>query len=212
LIVGVAQVVLNTAELDAAATPWLEAGFETSFRAEGLANHPAKAPFQAAARERLDMVHLAAAARPAVELTRYEGAPPRGATVYTLDEGAVRVAAWNPAASAKFWGALRFSDAGDGRLESSAPLPAWKLAVVLEAADPVPEVTSVDAEGCVLVTALSTSVDSDLRALERSGLLLRSTPSWSEKVAGRELTVAFVEGPSGELVELLQTPPRRGDD
>ena len=47
--------------------------------------------------------------------------------------------------------------------------------------------------------------------LEETGLLLRSTPSWLETAAGRSVAVAFVEGPSGELVELLEAH-RSSDD
>ncbi len=33
-------------------------------------------------------------------------------------------------------------------------------------------------------------------------------PPWDEEVDGRSLRVAMVEGPSGELIELLQLPRR----
>ena len=58
MILGVAQFVLNVADLDRACAPYLEAGWRETFRAEGLPNHPAKAGLQAVPRRTLDMVHL----------------------------------------------------------------------------------------------------------------------------------------------------------
>lgn len=44
----------------------------------------------------------------------------------------------------------------------------------------------------------------DLERLRDAGLLSRLAPRWEESIDGRLLRVAMAEGPSGELIELLQ--------
>ena len=206
MTVGVAQVVVNTADLDALCRSYVARGWKETFRADRLPNHPAKTPFQATERSALDMSHMTLAASTSVEVTRYVGGPPEGATVYELDEGGVRLRACEPRASRAFWGALGFSCQGGDVLEARAMLPAWQLRMALAPSDGEPPRTSVDAEGCVLVTVLTTAIERELEQLAATGLLKRFTSAWEERVAGRTVTVAFVEGPSGELVELLEVP------
>jgi catechol 2,3-dioxygenase-like lactoylglutathione lyase family enzyme len=206
MAVGVAQIVVNTGNLDALRSSYLTRGWRESFRAERLPNHSAKVPFQAVARRTLDMAHLTFAARTSVEVTRYADQPPAGATVYSLDGAAVRLRACEPRASRAFWRALGFTHVEGEVFEARAPLPAWRLRVTLHPTDGDRPCTSVDADGCVLVTMLTTTVERELERLVATDLLLRRTPAWQEEVAGRTVTVAFVEGPSGELVELLQVP------
>jgi catechol 2,3-dioxygenase-like lactoylglutathione lyase family enzyme len=210
MTVGAAQVVVNVADLDAVCGSYLARGWEETFRARRLPNHPAKIPFQAIERSALDMSHLALDATPAVEVTRYAGHPPAGATVYELDGAALRggavvgVRTCEPRASHAFWRALGFAQRDENVLEARAMLPAWQLQVALRPSGGERPHTSVDAEGCVLVTLLTTAIERELERLAASGLLLRFTAAWEEEVGGRMVTVAFVEGPSGELVELLQ--------
>lgn len=211
MIAGVAQIVLNVADLDRACAPYLADGWRETFRVTSIPNHAAKAPLQAARRRALDMVHLTPAEGIAVEFTCYEGAPPAGETVYELD-GHVRVHAGELERSRAFWQALGFSERADGLLEAGALLPGWRLALELVDSDRVHPATSVDAEGCVLVTVLTTAIEPELERLRGSGLLLRFTPSWTEQIGTRTAVVAIVEGPSGELVELLQAPRRTARD
>lgn len=89
-------------------------------------------------------------------------------------------------------------------LEARAMFPAWQLRVALQPSSGERPHTSVDADGCVLVTLLTTTIERELERLAATGLLLRFTSAWEEQVGGRTVTVAIVEGPSGELVELLQ--------
>ena len=212
MIVGAAQVVVNVADLEPARAELLaEPGTKETFAALDLANNPVKAPFQGAPRERMAMVHLTPAEGLAVELTRYEGAPPAGTAAYKLrreGEGPPVVVApgGDREASERFWTeGLRFTSDEAGRLAAPAMHPAWRLGLEL-GSEPAAGTTTVDAEGCVLVTLLTTSIDRELERLQGTGLLLRSTASWTEQVADRQTRVAFVEGPSGELVELLQAP------
>jgi len=233
MTIGVAQVVVNAADLDAVCRPYLARGWKETFRANRLPNHPAKIPFQAIERSMLDMSHLAFDARPSVEVTRYAGHLPAGATVYELDgaivrngaavrdgaagDGAavrkravvrdtavVRLRACEPRASRAFWRALGFASRSENVLEARTMLPAWQLQLALRPSSGERPRTSVDAEGCVLVTLLTTAIERQLERLAASGLLLRFTSAWEEQVGGRTVAVAFVEGPSGELVELLQ--------
>jgi len=44
----------------------------------------------------------------------------------------------------------------------------------------------------------------DLERLRDAGLLSRLAPRWEESIDGRLLRVEMAEGPSGELIELLQ--------
>jgi len=208
MIVGVAQIVLNVADLDETSAPYIAGGWQETFRVESLPNHPAKAGLQAERRTALDMVHLTPPAGTAVELTRYEGAPPAGETVYELDRR-VRVHAADLERSRAFWHALGFAERSDGLLEARAMLPAWRLVVELRPSDGARAQTTVDAGGCVLVTVLTTAIEPELERLRATGLLLRFTPSWTEQIAMRTTVVAIVEGPSGELVELLQAPRRQ---
>ena len=58
----------------------------------------------------------------------------------------------------------------------------------------------------MLVSLVTSNVDAELARLHRGDVLRRATAAWDEDVAGRTLRVAIVEGPAGELVELLQIP------
>ena len=121
----------------------------------------------------------------------------------------------DPEASREFWtGGLGFTERGEGdegaALGFEAMMPSWSLAaVVTGTADERP--TQVDAEGCVLATMLTRDLDRELARLRELAPAGRTTGSWSELVGGREVRVAFVEGPGGELVELLEPldRPRR---
>jgi hypothetical protein len=225
VILGVAQVVLNLPEIEPARHALAAAGYELSFEERGIPNHPAKAPFQGVEREALDMVHLAAPGALAVELTAYSGGPPAGRAAFGLaaqDGGLFEVdapataparavvAATDSEASERFWSeGLGFRPAAGGHLEYRAVLPDWRFEIELRPDGGAAGETTVDAHGCVLVTMLATHVERELERLA-GGLSLRSTAAWQEQVAGRPLTVALVEGPSGELVELLQAPARDG--
>ena len=213
MILGAAQVVINVERLEDAERDLAEAGYAATFREASLANHPAKEPFQARPRTQLAMSHFTPPSPGmAVELTAYAGDAPAGAAPYELvrRDGlveAVRVRCAEPDASRAFWNAgLGFRDGG-GALEFAAISAAWRLRVVLEPRDDPAPATSVDAPGCVLVTMLSTDLARDLATLAAEQPLGRSTEPWTERVGGRDVTVAVIEGPSGELVELLQ-PPR----
>jgi hypothetical protein len=208
VILGVAQIVLNVADLDAAAAPLLAAGCEETFSVVALPNHPAKRSMQSQERASLDMRHFSAPEGVAVELTRYGGAPPAGAIVYRRDGEGLALHAAEPAASEQFWSELGFAAVAPGRLENRAMLPAWRLAITLEPLEEPRRPTTVDAAGCVLVTMLTTDVDRELARLADTGLLLRSTAVWNEEIADRTPRVAMIEGPSGELIELLEAPRR----
>jgi catechol 2,3-dioxygenase-like lactoylglutathione lyase family enzyme len=151
------------------------------------------------------MVHLTPREGTAVELTRYEGEPPAGDTVYELGDH-VRVHASDMERSRAFWAALGFSPQPDGLLNARAMLPAWRLTLELVSSDGARRESTVDADGMVLVTVLTTAIEPELERLRGTGLLLRFTPSWTEQIGNRTVVVAIVEGPSGELVELLQAP------
>jgi hypothetical protein len=203
VIVGVAQVVLNVADAEVEAARWEAAGYARSFAVADLPNHPAKTALQGAPRDALAMIHLTAPEpAPAVEVTAYAGAPPAGRAAYTWDGTAARATVTDVAASTAFWcDDLGFVDDGTGVLRSPGLLPSMRLDVTLvedRDADPA----TVDADGCVLVTVLSTDASGDA---ERLG-----GEAWTETVAGRELHVAMVRGPGGEPVEILQVPTRRG--
>ena len=212
MIVGVAQVVLNVADLDGASRRYAADGWTTSFRCTGIPNHAAKSPFQATPRAALDMAHFAKTDATAVEITSYAGGPPAGEAAYELIDGGVQVRAGDPEASRRFWAALGFVEQRPGILEARALAPAWRLRVVLEAVDRPHPSNSVDADGCVLVTILSTAIKPDFERLRATGLLVQSAPPWDELIAERTTTVAMVEGPSGELVELLQAPRAKRDE
>lgn len=212
MIVGVAQLVLNVPDLEAEVRAHTDVGWTISFRSEGLPNHPSKRAFQAASRTTLDMVHLVKRGSTAIEITRYAGAPTAGTTVYELAGDRVRVVAKEPQASSSFWAALGFSERADGMLEAKAVLPDWRLTIELVPTDQPARKTCVDADGCVLVTVLTTSIETDFERLSATGLLVESASPWVESIAGRTTTVAMVRGPSGELVELLQAPRASRDE
>ena len=211
MILGAAQVVLNVADLDQACRPYLDRGWQETFRVGQLPSHPAKRGMQAVERCALGIVHLTPPEGTAVELTCYRGAAPAGESVYELDRH-VKVSAAAPERSRGFWHALGFAKRDDGLLEMRALLPAWRLAVELQGVDGAPPATCVDADGCVLVTLLTTAIEPELARLRATGYLSRFTAPWTERLGSRTVVVAIVEGPSGELVELLQAPRGNGRD
>lgn len=202
MIVGVAQVVINAADAEAEAARWEADGFARTFAHPDLPNHPAKASLQGAPRDALTLIHLTPpGAGPALEVTSYAGAPPAGRAAYALADGRAEATVTHAAASAAFWTeALGFTANGDV-LRSPGLLPSMRLDVTL-VEDRAAEAATVDADGCVLVTLLSTNAVEDAARL--------GGQAWTETVAGRELTVAMVRGPGGEPVEILQAPTRRG--
>ena len=109
-------------------------------------------------------------------------------------------------ASGAFWDALNAPEGDDGLRRFGAALPAWRLAIATTDGPGRAGATTVDADGCVLVSLVTSNVDAELARLHRSDVLRRATEAWDEDVAGRTLRVAIVEGPAGELVELLQIP------
>ena len=216
MILGAVQVVVNVVDLAAAEAPLAAAGFTRSFTEPALASHPAKATLLARPRSALAMTHLAPAEdgrpAPAVELTAYAGEPPAGEAAYVLEAGPDRrprrvlAPTPDPEASGAFWDALGARAGDDGARRFGAALPAWRLEVATPAGPDRAGATTLDADGCVLVSVLCTAVEADLARLERRVALGRGSGAWQEEVAGRALTVAVVEGPAGELVEMLQIP------
>jgi hypothetical protein len=193
VIVAVAQIVINTADADAAAQALQARGYERKFAERGLANHPAKAHLQAAARTRLDLLHLTPPQPgPAIEITAYDGAP-AGRAAYEWDGAGVTATVSDAAASRAFWTSLGFR--GDDVLEFPAPLPSMRLALALRER-PDAEPATVDADGCVLVTLLSTDVEADAPGAD----------IWTETIDGRALRIGMIRGPGGEPVEILQLP------
>lgn len=220
MILGIAQLIVNVADLDGAAADLEHRGYRESFRELRLPNAEEKHILQGAARDRLDMIHFAAPEETmAIELTRYAGAPPTGRAAYRIElteSGTVeRVVAEvpDPAASVAFWQeglGFRAAETRDGwQLDHPALVPAWRLSLTLvPATGPTLEPATVDADGCVLVTALTTDAAADLARLRELGAR-RATEVWSERVSQRPLRVAMVEAPGGELVELLELPRER---
>ena len=214
MIAGVAQVVLNVADADAEAARWEAAGFSRTFAETALKNHDAKAPLQARPRTALDMIHLAPSeATPAVEITAYAGDAPAGRAAYRVDDllppRAATAVVSDAAASRAFWTeGLGFAEGEAGTLSSPGLLPSMRLRLTLdEAPDAAP--ATVDADGCVLVTLLSTDAVADTARLVDGGLVAAATDVWSETIDGRELVVSMVTGPGGEPVEILQAPKAR---
>jgi hypothetical protein len=125
VIAGVAQIVLNGADEGALAAR----GYAVKFAERGLASHPAKAPLQARARTRLDLVHLTPPEPGlAIEITNYEG-PPAGRAAYVWDGAGVTATVSDAAASRAFWAELGFR--GSDRLTFPAPLPSLRLELTL---------------------------------------------------------------------------------
>jgi hypothetical protein len=208
VILGAVQVVVNVADLAAAQAPLTAAGFTRSFHEPQLSSHPAKDIMVSGPRDALAMVHLTPPTpAPAVELTAYAGGAPAGAAAFTMDNSQeITTATHDRAASGAFWDALNAPQDDDGLRRFGAALPAWRLTIITVDEPSRAGTTTVDADGCVLVSLVTSNVDAELARLHRGGVLRRATEAWDEDVAGRTLRVAIVEGPAGELVELLQIP------
>jgi hypothetical protein len=232
VILGAVQVVVNVADLAAAEAPLTAAGFTRSFHEPRLGSHPAKDIMLSGKRDALAMVHLAPPSlphtsvegrrnrsmsgsvvprrlrpAPAIELTAYAGGAPAGIAAFTMhDSHEVVTVTDDRRASGAFWDALNAPRTDDGARRFTAALPAWRLTVTTADGLGRAGQTTVDADGCVLVSLVTSNVDAELARLHRSDVLRRATEAWDEDVAGRTLRVAIVEGPAGELVELLQIP------
>lgn len=208
MILGAVQVVVNVADLAAAEAPLTAAGFTRSFHEPRLASHPAKDIMVSGPRDALAMVHLTPPTpAPAIELTAYAGGAPTGAAAFTMDNShEITTTTDDRAASGAFWDALNAPQTDGGVRRFGAALPAWRLTVTTTDGPSRAGQTTVDAGGCVLVSLVTSNVDAELARLHRGGVLQRATEAWDEAVAGRTLRVAIVEGPAGELVELLQIP------
>ena len=216
MIAGVGQVVVNVADIDAALSTLLDRGYTESFRVSGVPNHPAKVPFQRCFRRELKLVHLKHPTQMAIELTSYSGEPPTGRAAYSkeLDDScssSVELAVEDPERSAHFWRqGFGFSTREKNYgyvLQSPSILPSWRLNLSLKSSL-VSEGAVLDAAGMVLVTVLTSSIDKQLRQLANTNLLLRSTEVWQEQFGQFAPRVALVEGPGGELIELLEAHHR----
>ncbi len=228
MILGVAQIVANVHDLSFSVQALCATGWQVTFRDE-LANHPAKTPLQSRVRTRMSLVHLNPPAPiPAIELTSYVGEQSSAraafeAAVPGLPRGAVpgvspaertmsvRLPAAEPEASLAWWcEGLSFwptrARADEQELEFRALLPSWRLSLVIARCSPDASSATVDACGVVLVTMVSTDIEADLARVGRTSGSSVCTGPWEEDVGGRRLRVAMVRGPSGEIVELLQTP------
>jgi hypothetical protein len=208
VILGAVQVVVNVADVAAAEAPLSAEGFARSFHEPRLASHPAKDMLLSGPRDALAMVHLTPPApAPAIELTAYAGGAPAGVAAFTMDTSQeIATTTHDRAASGAFWDALNAPLGDDGLRRFGAALPAWRLALTTIDGPGRAGTTTVDAAGCVLVSLVTSNVDAELARLHRGDVLRRATEAWDEAVAGRTLRVAIVEGPAGELVELLQIP------
>lgn len=208
MILGAVQVVVNVGDLAAAEAPLTTAGFTRSFHEPRLPSHSAKNIMLGSPRDALAMVHLTPPApAPAVELTAYTGDAPAGVAAFMMDNSHEITTTTNDrAASGAFWDALNAPQGDGGARRFGAALPAWRLTVATTDGPSRAGQTTVDADGCVLVSVVTSNVDAELARLHRGGVLQRATEAWDEAVAGRTLRVAIVEGPAGELVELLQIP------
>jgi hypothetical protein len=208
VILGAIQVVVNVADLAPAEAPLAAEGFTRSFHEPRLTSHPAKDIMLSGPRDALAMVHLTPPeAAPAVELTAYADGAPAGAAAFSMDNfQAITAVTHDRPASGAFWDALNAPESEDGVRRFGAALPAWRLAITTPDGPSRAGTTTVDADGCVLVSLITSNIGAELARLHRGDLLLRATEVWDEDVAGRTLRVAIVEGPAGELVELLQIP------
>lgn len=204
MIAGVAQVVVNVEDTADEGAALERAGYRRTFTQLGLSNQPAKEPFQAAPRQRLDLAHFVPPTPgPAMELTAYDGGPPAGVAAYRLAGTRLSFSASRLEESLDFWTSGLGFRADALRLTFPAPVPAWRLELDVDPG-PIPdEEPTVDAQGCVLVTMVVTALEHDLERLV-GGTTLRRSEIWEERVANRNLRVALVAGPSGELVELLE--------
>jgi hypothetical protein len=208
VILGAVQVVVNVGDLAGAEAPLSAAGFTRSFDEPRLASHQAKDIMLSGSRDTLAMVHLTPPIpAPAIELTAYAGGPPVGTAAFTMTTSQdITTTTHDRAASGAFWDALHAPAGAGGLRRFGAALPAWRLAITTTDGPSRADTTTVDADGCVLVSLVTTNVDAELARLHRRDVLRRATDAWDEPVAGRTLRVAIVEGPAGELVELLQIP------
>ncbi len=208
MILGAVQVVVNVADLAAAEQPLTAAGFTRSFHEPRLTSHAAKDIMLSGPRDALTMVHLTPPTpAPAIELTAYADGAPAGVAAFTMNNsGEVATTTDDRAASGAFWDALNAPQGDDGLRHFGAVMPAWRLTITTTDGPRRAGATTVDADGCVLVSLVTSNVDAELARLHRGDVLRRATAAWDEDVAGRTLRVAIVEGPAGELVELLQIP------
>ena len=205
MILGPAQIVANTSDPEVAEARFRRRGYSLAFAAT-VPNHPAKVVLQAGRRTSLALRHMTSATTaPAVELTTYDG-DTAGDASYALAEAdgdilRLDVHTDDADASAAFWRHAGFRPHGDV-LRFSGLHAAWRLDLRLVPGRRLR--TTVDAEGVVLVTLLTTSAGDDLHDLAAGAR--RRTGVWDEDVGGRPLRVAMLEGPGGELVELIETP------
>jgi len=141
--------------------------------------------------------------------------PELGATVWALSSSgppAVR-AVLSPAAdlgrAVAFWTAVGCRPVAEGaadgrgwaRLAFGAPLPAWKLELVVAEGDPRSD-SCLDDRGFPCLAFLCTSLERDGETLVAAGAL-ETSGRFDVTVNGRALAVAFFRGPEGELLELV---------
>lgn len=115
-----------------------------------------------------------------------------------------------------FWsGALGFRpvdrDASEearwARLRLRSPIPAWGLDVLL-AQGPSRAEPCLDDSGFPCLALLCSNMNHDLGAVANAGAS-RASEVFQLEVGGRELTVALLRDPDGNLVELLQVAKKR---
>lgn len=181
-------------------------GYRTAFAERAMPVHAAKSLFLRRPSTAHDAVFMTSPGRLSVELVRHEGTE-SGSTPYAYGPASgavVSVACRSAAASAEFWAAgLGFRAAGaPGELEFFSPVPAWRASVRLDDAPGTPD-SYLDDEGWTCLSLIVKDVDEVRRRLASL------TPGPVGEVYplsfhGRSLSLCFLRGPSGEIVELFE--------
>lgn len=211
MILGVDHLCRASRDVNADIVRFSKQRYRVLFAGIALPVHAAKVPFLRLPSAAHDAVFLTSPGCVSVEVVRHDGAG-MGCTPYDYRPGVgnvVSVACRCPAESERFWtNGLGFHRTeAPGECVFLSPVPAWRATVRLNDAPGTPD-AYLDDEGWTCLSLIVRDVESVRRRL------LPFIPEPAGEVyplsfPDRSLSLCFLRGPSGEIVELLELKRKR---
>lgn len=217
MIMGVDHIALSCLEIETACKNLEKDNFKVRFCEKNIPNKIEKKEFLNHYQKTHSLAFIEAQKGPAIELTEHGSSFASGESIYRVQQGkgtieTVEVLACDFEASRSFWrDKLRFEEkvlrADEAvKLKLTSPFPQWNLEVDLIQSSGEKRKNYLDVEGFSCIAFISNKIESDLENIWQAGK--RASEVFELEVNRKWLKVAMVEGPSGEIIELIEIQKR----